>query len=472
MPVYEDLPEPTVKKMSIPGLASILAVAKNIKWLRSLLGVDDVGVVEATRRATKDHIGVTDYPVARAMAGRLTTHPGVLEAVLRDTESWSRNTPADQKFRFMAGGAFTAQPGEMEWRESRDRLSAILSFRQNTELPNTILAAAEEFADAVEAQGRDAEFDIYPLAVQYAYRVISEIVLGKDKKDLASALQDAWKTINTVGGQWILEIKTPATQVPNELRMAVEKTNDIGQQALERETARVAGGGAKEETLINHLLHEGLSAEKVAAELRGALLAGHLTVTVAVVWLLSHLGNTPDFRSEVYNDLGKILQFSDLPLSRNHSERKTRMPHVVAAILEAFRVDPPAPIFGRGNKKKCPINVAGISMKPTDMVTAFIYGILRNSLIWPQAERFIPERLLGKLTVAQQKALAFIFGGMVSTRCPGEQLAWGELITLLWVLQKRGTVLDSPGPVEAETERITVTREPKGGKCPMRRAAA
>lgn len=112
--------------------------------------------------------------------------------------------------------------------------------------------------------------------------------------------------------------------------------------------------------------------------------------------------------------------------------------------------------------------MGGIGMKPTDMVTIFVYAMTRNPIIWDVAYKFLPTRFFYDLTDEQERIMAMIFGGEAPTRCPGEQLAWGELMILLWTLAQRNIILDSAKPVEIETQRISLTLEPEKSQFPLK----
>lgn len=358
-PLSDENPDdlhPKAITMRMIELLSVGAVAKNLQWLRSLLSVENKSFVETLRTATNDHVGVVNYPIGREQLGRLITMADLAFGILKDTDNWSRNTPADDKFRVMGGGAFTALPGEQEWRESRKRLLTLLSFSKNPQLVDIISEAADEFADKLEEKRDKGELnvDIYPLALNYAYRIIAEIVLGKDNSDLASELKEVWQVINSEGGAWIIDAK-PYDKIPEVLQEAINKTNEIAQRALEREADRRSNGPDKESieenTLIAQLWKENLPPEKVASEMRGAMLAGHVTVTVAVGWMLTHLAIASHFRRDVYDELSNMDTPRDLPLGKKLTDRQEVLPYTTAAIQETLRLSPPAPIFGRGNKK-------------------------------------------------------------------------------------------------------------------------
>jgi pentalenene oxygenase len=90
-----------------------------------------------------------------------------------------------------------------------------------------------------------------------------------------------------------------------------------------------------------------------------------------------------------------------------------------AVFAETLRLYPPAWYIGRLAVRET--ELGGAAVAAGDFVWALPYAVQRDAELWPEPERFDPQRFAGG---ANRTASGFLPFGLGARRCLGEQLAW------------------------------------------------
>lgn len=158
-----------------------------------------------------------------------------------------------------------------------------------------------------------------------------------------------------------------------------------------------------------------LSDEWLRDEMMTLLLAGHETTATGLAWLLYQIASHPEvekrLREEITHAGGAKASLHDL----------SRLPYFDAVIKESMRLTPVLSWVGRRLEK--PMQVGKLNLPKGVLVFPSIYLTHRNPLLWPDPERFDPERFLNK--PAAPNAF-FPFGGG-ARRCIGMAFATYEM---------------------------------------------
>ena len=182
-----------------------------------------------------------------------------------------------------------------------------------------------------------------------------------------------------------------------------------------------------------------MSERELRDELLTLLVAGHETTSNALAWACERLARHPD----------KLRRLAD------ESRTDSRV-YVRAVVQETLRLRPVISIVQR--VLKAPMRVAGYDLPAGMIVTPSIYLMHRRAEIYPDPERFEPERFLSR----PPGTYTWIpFGGGVR-RCLGAAFAQFEMETVLRELATR--ILIAPTRPEAEPVlRRAVTETPRHG---------
>ncbi|WXB20195.1 cytochrome P450 [Pendulispora albinea] len=181
----------------------------------------------------------------------------------------------------------------------------------------------------------------------------------------------------------------------------------------------------------------GMSDAELHDQLITLFIAGHDTTATALSWAFYHLLKQPGV-------LGKLrAEVNHVPADDEAwGHRICELPYLDAFIKETMRLTPVAPIIIRILQQ--PLTIGKYEIPAGSYVTPCVYLTHRRPDVWPEPERFRPERFLGTKTNPYE---FFPFGGGVR-RCLGASFALHEMKLLLAQVISRTELRLEPGPDE------------------------
>jgi cytochrome P450 len=189
-----------------------------------------------------------------------------------------------------------------------------------------------------------------------------------------------------------------------------------------------------------------LSEDEVHDELLTLLVAGHETTATALAWALRWL--LPD-RALVGRLNDEIASAGGDPM------RLAKLPLLDGTVKEALRLQPVIPMVGRVLQE--PVRIGGIDMPAGSVCAASIYLVHRRPSLYPEPERFRPERFLDFKPAAWEW---LPFGGGLR-RCVGAAFAMYEMKMVLAAMLPRVEMRLATDRVRNVRRAITIT--PEGG---------
>ncbi|HUI95003.1 MAG TPA: cytochrome P450 [Xanthobacteraceae bacterium] len=206
---------------------------------------------------------------------------------------------------------------------------------------------------------------------------------------------------------------------------------------------------------------EGMSDKQLRDEVLTIFMAGHETTANALAWVWFLLAQHPDAEARLHDELDRVLGgrmpgFADLA-----ALKWTRM-----VIEEALRLFPPAHAIARRAIDED--RIGSVRIPRGASISISMYVTHRNPNIWPQPERFDPERFAPE-AVARRHRFAYLpFGGGPRV-CIGNAFAIAEAQVIVAAVAQRYRARLAPGravePVGLLTLRpkngVWVTLEPR-----------
>ena len=180
-------------------------------------------------------------------------------------------------------------------------------------------------------------------------------------------------------------------------------------------------------------------------ELMTMLFAGHETTATALTWALYWIHKLP-----VVKD--KLLQ--ELDSQRNDTEPLAiaSFPYLTAVCNETLRIYPVAPITFIRNSK-ISVEIAEQQFPPETCLVPCIYLVHRREDLYPEAEKFQPERFLER----QFSPAEFIPFGGGNRRCLGYALAMLEMkLVLATILSQYELTLANKKPEKPSRRGVTI----------------
>jgi cytochrome P450 len=198
---------------------------------------------------------------------------------------------------------------------------------------------------------------------------------------------------------------------------------------------------------------EGMSDKQLRDEILTIFLAGHETTANAVSWTWYLLARNPEAEARLHDELDRVLG-GRAPNADDLAKLKwTRM-----VIEEAMRLYPPAHTIMRtaiGEDR-----IGGVRVPPGALITISIYVTHRNPNLWPEPERFDPERF-APAAVARRHRFAYLPFGGGPRICIGSSFAIAEAQVIIAVIAQRYRLPLAPGRLVEPIGLVTL--RPKTG---------
>jgi cytochrome P450 len=197
---------------------------------------------------------------------------------------------------------------------------------------------------------------------------------------------------------------------------------------------------------------DAMSDEQARDEAATLFVAGHETTANALAWSFYLMARHPDVRAKVQAEADAFEFDPTQPLDPQRLEYTTRV------FKEALRLYPPIPMLPRRCKE--PTHWAGAEIHTQTLVFANVYGLHYNASVWPDPERFDPERFTEQNEKLRHRSAWLPFG--VGPRvCVGASFALLEGPIVIATLMKRAQFeIDSAKTI---TPEAFATLRPKGG---------
>jgi cytochrome P450 len=197
----------------------------------------------------------------------------------------------------------------------------------------------------------------------------------------------------------------------------------------------------------------GLDDRQVRDEVMTLILAGHETTANTLAWTFHLLLDHPDAAGRLRDELDRVLAgrsptMQDLP----------NLPYALAVLKESMRLYPPAYVVGRQAIRD--VQLGPHTVRAGTLLLVNIFGMHHRADLFPDPERFAPERFLGD-GEKQLPRGAYLPFGAGARICIGNHFALMEAHLLLAALAQR-VRFERRGPAQIAPEPL-VTLRPRGG---------
>lgn len=193
---------------------------------------------------------------------------------------------------------------------------------------------------------------------------------------------------------------------------------------------------------------QALTDDELRDEMLTLLMAGHETTATALAWVIHRVLAHPAVEDRLRAEVAAA--------SADDAGDVSRLVYLDAVVKETMRL---SPIIHQVTRKlRAPAVIAGRALPAGVIVAPAIYLTHRRADLWPEPERFHPERFVG---VRPSPYAFFPFGGGVR-RCIGAAFASYEMKIILAQVFSRLTLRPVAGPA-VRPVALTATVGPSGG---------
>ena len=433
---------PPVRPPRVPGLplvGSALALRR-----------DQLGTYERAMREQGD--------VARFVAGppgwRLQVYSvfsptGAQRVLVEAAERYRKDNPAYVELRrFIGDGLLTSQDGD--WRRQRRFVAPLFTRRRHEEYAALVADEAEQLVrrwSTPASQG--APVDAHAEMTRFSMRVIARVLLGADLDAAVPRLQAEvprgsayvlrrglsprpvphwWPTpANRAGARSRREVYAVVDEVLAARRTGAGGTDLLGRLLAARDSQ---GPGAAGEG-------DRLSEEEVRDQVLVFLLAGHETTATTLACALHLLGRFPEVQQRVREEAAAAAAAG----GADGPGQEARLPYTEQVVREALRLYPPAYVVPRLSAVDDVVD--GCSVPAGSIVAVVTWAIHRRPDLWPDPQRFDPDRF--GPDAPPRHRYAWLPFGAGPRACIGMQLALLEsVLTLAAVVRAYSVEAVSP----------------------------
>jgi cytochrome P450 len=340
----------------------------------------------------------------------------------------------------------------------RRLLAPAFAHKRIAAYATTMVDRADRFARSLrDGQRVDLSDAMMRLTFEIVGKTLFDAEVASDASDVGEALTVAMETATRQMGSIVPVPPIIPTPVNLRYRRAVGRLDAVIYRVIRDRRAQGGDRGDVLSMLLAAQDEDGttMTDRQVRDEAMTLFLAGHETTANALAWTFYLLARHADVRARLEAEvdaLGRAPTYDDLK----------RLPYALAVFKEAMRLYPPAYLLGRRVVE--PVVIGGHALTRNTIVLLSIIGVHRRADVWPDPDRFDPDRFLDDKEKLLPRCAYMPFGAGPRI-CIGNHFALMEGHLLLATLARRARFeATSDAPVSAEP---LVTLRPKGG-LPMR----
>jgi cytochrome P450 len=362
----------------------------------------------------------------------LITNPDYIEQVLKDRENFIKSKGLRALKSLLGEGLLTSE-GE-SWFRQRRLAQPIFHQKRIAGYGEVMVAYTERMLDSwKDGETRDIHQDMMRLTLNIVMKTIfNQDITETESQDIANAVDVAlhWFESKRKQGflvwEWfprpeniryknaIQKMDKSIYHIINQRRQSGENPGDLLSMLME---AKDENDGSQ------------MSDKQLRDELATLILAGHETTSNTLSWTWMLLGQHPEVRAKLVEELktvlgGKSPTVSDIP--------KLRYADMV--IKESMRLYPAVPSITREAAKDCEIGGYSIPERCTVIMSQWVMH--HHPRYFEDAEMFKPERWDGDLEKKLPRGVYIPFGDGPRI-CIGKGFALMEAVLLLTTIAQR-----------------------------------
>ena len=416
------------------------------------LRADFLGFLTATVRTYGD-IALVQYGPRRVY---LLSHPAAVEAVL---VTHSRSFAKGYFYRFLhrlLGQGLLTSEGDV-WRRQRRLLQPAFQRQRVAGYGATIVAATQQLlTDWQDGQVRDIHADMMALTLQIVCQALFDADVVHETPEVGRALLVALQAIDGL-------MNSPAFLLPDwvptpgkvRLDRAVRQLDQFIYHLIAERRQR----GEERADLLSLLLQardedgHSMTDQQLRDEAMTMVLAGHETTALALSWAWYLLAQHPAVAHRLHAEVDRVLagrppMVADL----------AHLPEAERVMLEALRLYPPIPAFGRETTTEVAIGEHVLPAGTNVMLSPWV--VQRDGRFFAEPTAFRPERWADGLAKRLPRGAYFPFGGGPRL-CIGQPFALLEAQLILVTIAQRYRLVRLPDhPV---IPAASLTLRPKHG---------
>jgi len=390
--------------------------------------------------------------------GYLTCDPEAIKHVLRTNHRNYHKSPIYARLKDAIGEGLVTSEDAL-WLRQR-RLAAPAFHRERlVAMVDAMVEAIERTVDRWEAvAARGEEIDLVAEMTDLTQRVIVRTMFSTDLSAAAEIVNRTWPIVNRRIGEtfWATKLETRLPLPANlRFRRALADLDAVVYGIIDERRR----SGADEPDLLSMFLGardeetgERMNDRQLRDELMTMLLAGHETTSLALSWTWFLLSSRPEVDERIAEEARAVLAGRRASFADVERLELTRM-----VFQEALRLYPPA--WGFSRLALADDRLGDYTIPAGSLVYIVPFVVHRRPSLWPDPERFDPQRFTAERVAARAQFAYLPFGGG-PRQCIGNQFATVEALLAISMIARRYRVRLAPGQRIEPQPLITLRPSP------------
>ncbi len=389
----------------------------------------------------------------------LISHPALVEQALIKQNDVFVKMYDPEKPRGLAlilGQGLLTSQGDL-WRRQRRLMQPVFQRRNLASMLPQMTSACSNMLQRWRQLGDGAEVNLANEIMRLALEVITQSMFSTSVLDKVEQIAPALDTGLRYAARSVANPLTPPLFIPTAENRRFKQARALMDEIIYGIIRQRREQPAQKQDLLEMLLNatdensgEKMSDRQIRDEVITIFTAGHETTANLLGWTFYLLARHPESLQKLRTEVDDILQGKTADIDSLQQLTYSR-----AVLNEAMRVRPPAGIVMRKIVKDTELD--GHSLKAGSLAVFSIYNIHHHPDLWPQPDRFNPERFL----TSESRRFAFMPFGAGERVCIGNHFAMTESLLLLsMIVQHHDMQLLDDREIEPE---MAVSIRPKGG---------
>jgi len=384
--------------------------------------------------------------------GRLIVASGPeLVAELCDESKWDKALGQGLLLirKGIGDGLFTAYTHEPNWQKAHNILMPTFSHQAMKAYVPSMVDIAEQLMGAFEkAAAGDLEVDVPDEMTRLTLDTIglcgfSVRFNSFQSNELHPFVQAMMDNLN--GQQAIAARPQAITKLMIGEKRRMARAQDVMKQTVQDIIVERRQSGKEENDLLQFMLSgvdkksgEGLPDTNIVSQCITFLVAGHETTSGLLSFAVHYLLKNPALLKRAHDEADRV--FGPDRNAQPTFEQINSLHFIEQVLKESLRLWPTAPAFNRAPDQDRLLG-GRYEIPAKQQVLVLIPALHRNASIWPDPERFDPDRFL-PAHEASRPANVFLPFGTGARACIGRQFAMQEAKLVLGMLLHRFDLVD------------------------------
>lgn len=405
------------------------------------------------QRMTREYGPIVQFPIPSPPSYLVADPEAVRRVLVERARCYDKATVQYRSLSLVTGEGLLTTSGDV-WKRQRRMVQPAFHKASLEAVVGHAASATDELILRWGDISRGAVVDIDEAMMRVALETVAASLFGTDLSADADRLARATlEALDVVVSSAQVPVRLPAwTPSQRTLRRATRELDEAVHAMVTRRLAECEPRADLLGLLVAALDgEEPIPLREVRDELVAFMVAGHETAASAMTWALWLLAGEQAAQDRAIAEVREVLgnrpvEVADLP----------RLSYLRAVIDEAMRLYPPVWLVTRRAMEPDVLN--GREIPEGALVIMTPYLAQRDPAVWPEPERFDPERFLGERRGGAADDAAYWPFGLGPRMCVGKDFAYLEATAVLASLLQRVRVDRVPGEPDPRAVPLVTLR--------------